>query len=95
MQKKSVKELKGLGTDIKATIHVGKEGLTESVVEEVKNQIKAHKLVKVKVLAPSVEIKKEIAKDLEERTGAALIEVRGNTILLCDARLLERKGAST
>jgi RNA-binding protein len=94
MQKKSVNDIKGLGTGIKASIHIGKDGLGDTVIDEVRKQIKVHKVVKIKVLAPSAELKEEIAKDLAERTGAALIEVRGNTILLCDARLLERKGAS-
>jgi RNA-binding protein len=95
MQKMTVKEIKGLGTGLKATIHIGKEGLTDRIVEEVKNQIKANKVVKIKVLAPSAEQKREIAQQLAERASAALVEVRGNTVLLGDARLLERKGAST
>jgi RNA-binding protein len=90
MQKKlSKKELKGKGTELKATMHVGKDGVTEGVVEELMNQLKTSKLVKVKVLASSADQKREIAEELALKTGAMLLEVRGNTILLCDKKYVE------
>lgn len=91
MQKRlSMKELKGKGTELKATMHIGKEGVTDGLVEELKNQIKVNKLIKIKVLASSAGMKKELAKELAQRAGVELIEVRGNTILVCDRRLIER-----
>jgi RNA-binding protein len=90
MQKKlSKKELKGKGTELKATMHVGKDGVTEGVVEELMNQLKTSKLVKVKVLASSADQKREMAEELALKTGAMLLEVRGNTILLCDKKYVE------
>jgi RNA-binding protein len=91
MEKKlTKKELKGKGNELKATMHIGKEGLTEGLVEELKNQIKANRLVKVKVLASSADAKREMAEDLAQKAGAELIEIRGNTILLCDRRIVEK-----
>jgi len=86
MQKLTKKELRGMGTELKASAHIGKDGLTQGLVEEVKSQIKAHKLVKIKVLASSVESKKELAVELAEKADVELIEIRGNTILVCDKR---------
>lgn len=88
-RKLSRKELKGKGTELMATMHVGKGGVSEGVVEELVNQLKANKLVKVKVLASSSEQKREMAEELAARSGAVLVEVRGNTILLCDRRYME------
>jgi RNA-binding protein len=91
MEKKlTKKELKGKGTELKATMHIGKEGLTEGLVEELKNQLKVNRIVKVKVLASSAVMKKEMAEDLAEKSGAELLEVRGNTILFCDRRILAK-----
>ena len=90
MERMTRKELKGKGTELKATMHVGKEGVTEGVVEELRNQIKSAKLVKVRVLASSAEMKKEMAEDLATRAQAELLEVRGNTILFCDRRILRK-----
>jgi RNA-binding protein len=95
METKSKKEIKGMGTELAPTIHIGKGGLTEGVVEEVKNQIKKNKLVKVRVLASSSQEKKDLARDLADRAGVSLIEVRGNTVLLCSEKLYVAKGDST
>lgn len=84
------KELKGKGTELKATMHVGKEGVSEGVVEELRNQLKSAKLVKVKVLASSADMKREMAEELAGKAGAELLEVRGNTLLLCDRRIVEK-----
>ncbi len=82
MEKKRIIELRGKAQSIKPTMHVGKEGVTESVIEELKAQIKRSRLVKVKVL-PSVEAdKRETARKLSESAGAELIEIRGNTVVL-------------
>jgi RNA-binding protein len=91
MEKKlTKKELKGKGNELKATMHIGKEGLTEGLVEELKNQLKSNRIVKVKVLASSADLKREMAKELAESAGACLVEVRGNTILFCDPRILAK-----
>jgi RNA-binding protein len=91
MEKKlTKKELKGKGNELKATMHIGKDGLTEGLVEELKNQLKSNRIVKVKVLASSADLKKEMAEELAERAGAGLVEVRGNTILFCDLRILAK-----
>jgi RNA-binding protein len=89
-----MRELKGEGMDLKPTVHVGKGGLTDSLVEEVKNQVKKNKLVKVRVLASSSQEKKELAEELATRTGVMLIEVRGSTILLCDEKVYAAKGGT-
>ena len=86
IEKFTKKELKGIGVGLKPTVHVGKDGLTENVVTELKNQIKINRVVKVKVLPSSVEKKREIAEELAKRSGTMLVEIRGSTILLCNPR---------
>lgn len=86
IEKFTRKELKGIGVGLKPTVHVGKEGLTENVVIELKNQIKINRAVKVKVLPSSADKKREIADELAERSETKLIEIRGSTILLCNPR---------
>lgn len=86
MDKKKKRELIGRGSDLKPTVHIGKEGLTEGVVEEVRAQVKRAKLIKVRLL-PNAEMKaQEVASQLAERSGTVLVDVRGFTILLCDVR---------
>ncbi len=73
-------EIKAEATSIESTLHVGKSGI-EPIVDELKNQLKNKKLVKVKFLRSAfIETgKKELAQKLADLTRSELIEVRGNT----------------
>ena len=84
MDTKKVVELRGQAARLEASTHVGKNGITPSLVEEVKRQLKDNKLVKVKLLKSAIEAvpREELGKELAERTGAELIEVKGNTVVL-------------
>ncbi|MEM0448611.1 MAG: YhbY family RNA-binding protein [Methanomassiliicoccales archaeon] len=89
IKKMSKNELKSKGTKLKSTVHIGKEGLSAAVVDEVGNQLRANKLVKIKILESSAEFKHAIAEELTIKTGAALLEIRGNTILICQKDILK------
>lgn len=66
---------------IPVTLHVGKNGITYSLIEELREQIRTKRVVKVKMLRSSGG-RKEVAAELAERTGAELVEVRGLTVIL-------------
>ncbi|MDW5562837.1 MAG: YhbY family RNA-binding protein [Methanomassiliicoccus sp.] len=89
--KKTKKELVKMGSEIDPTVHVGKEGLTEGIVEEVKVQLKRAKLIKVRVLPAADQNKDEVAEELAARTGAKVVETRGFTVLLSEASLFDDK----
>ena len=84
MDTKKILELRGMAARIEAVTHVGKNGVTPAILEEIKRQLKADKLVKVKVLKSALEAqpREEIAKQLAGGTGAELVEVKGNTVVL-------------
>ncbi len=88
MQKSKKRELVKRGSELKPTVHIGKEGLNEGVVEEIRKQIKDHGLVKVKILPAASLDKDEVAMELSIATGARVVETRGFTILLCDEKLI-------
>jgi RNA-binding protein len=84
MDTKKILELRGQAARMEASTHVGKNGVTPSLIEEVKRQLKDNKLVKVKLLKSAIEAmpREELAKELAEKTRAELIEVKGNTVVL-------------
>ena len=84
MDTKRILELRGQATKIEALTHVGKNGITPSLIEELKRQMKDNKLIKVKLLKSAVEAmpREELAKELAEKTNSELIEVKGNTVVL-------------
>jgi RNA-binding protein len=63
------------------TLHVGKNGVTPTTVEELSSQLKKRKLVKVRLLPSSAESAsaEDQVKALAEGTHSTLIETRGHT----------------
>ncbi len=68
---------------MKATIQVGKNGLNENVINEIKEQLKNKKIVKIKFLKNTDrENMKEKAEKLAQEIGGKVVEVRGFTITI-------------
>jgi len=67
------------------TVHVGKNGVHEATLAELDRQLKAHKLVKVRLLPAATEGgvgERQQADALAAGTGAEVIDVRGRTAVL-------------
>ena len=79
---KTLKEKKKIAHDLDATIRMGKSGVTQALIDEIKDQIKRKDAVKVKLLGTKREETKQIASELAERCSAEIIDVRGNTVVL-------------
>jgi RNA-binding protein len=66
---------------LRATIWIGKQGLTENILMEIRQQLKSRKMVKIRWLR-NIEIDPdEIARDI----GARVIDVRGRTMVLAES----------
>ncbi|MBC2699027.1 MAG: YhbY family RNA-binding protein [ANME-2 cluster archaeon] len=65
-------------------LNIGKNGVTDSLIEELLRQLKQNKLVKVKILKSALGDmdRKAIAEELAKRTGSQLIEIRGSSAVL-------------
>lgn len=68
--------------DLKPTIWVGKQGMSDTILDEIKNQIKVRKVIKVKWLS-SVEIDPE---SIATQSRTKLLQVRGRTMVLGEKR---------
>ena len=76
--------LKKESVDLTPLLSIGKNGITDSMVEELKKQLKVRKLVKVRIHKNSGETDdlKSAAAELCEKCNATLIDVRGRTVTL-------------
>ena len=63
------------------TINVGKTGLTDSVLEEIKRQLERHETLKVKFL-PSCDNRKKLVSTLADRIGAKKLRKVGFVVVL-------------
>jgi RNA-binding protein len=73
--------LKGLAHGLKPTAQMGKNGLTEAVVQTISRALDDHELIKVKFLSHKEE-REELSRLLAERTGSELVTVIGNIAIL-------------
>lgn len=74
--------LRSLAHELKPSLHVGKDGVTDAAAEAVRGLFVSRELLKVKVLATAPESADESAQDLARRVGAQLIQVIGRTAVL-------------
>jgi len=73
--------LKGLAHGLKPAVQMGKNGLTEAVVQTISRALDDHELMKVKFLSHKEE-REELSRTLAERTGSELVAVIGNIVIL-------------
>ena len=84
MEKEKLYKLKADASKIKPILNVGKNGITDSLIDEIKKQVKANRLIKIKMLKTSSQGEgiKITAQKLAEMTNTTLIEVKGSTVVL-------------
>lgn len=61
---------------------VGKGGVNENMVKQVSEALEARELFKISVLQNCEEDKNVVAEQLSEGTGADIVQIIGNTIVL-------------
>lgn len=75
------KHLRGLAHHLKPVVHVGRNGVTDPVLEEVEEALDYHELIKVKLVDPQGR-KKELAAELASRSGGTRVGLVGNIVTL-------------
>lgn len=76
--------LKSLAHHLKPVIRIGQDGVTAALIGEIRQQLLAHELIKLKWSSLSKEDgnKREQAQRLAARIGAHYVHVIGQTVLL-------------
>lgn len=75
------KHLRGLAHHLKPVVQVGRNGVTDSVLELISQALDAHELIKVKLAEPQGR-KKELAEEIAERAGGVQVGLVGNVVTL-------------
>lgn len=70
--------------ELKPVIRVGKNGVTENIINDVKMLVKKKKIVKIKVLRSALgsATMKDIANKIVEETNLRIIQLRGHSIVV-------------
>jgi len=73
--------------DLKPTVWIGKQGCTETMIDEIVEQLKKRKMIKVKWLQ-NIEIDPET---VASQAQARLVDVRGRTMVLEEKKRTGKK----
>lgn len=82
MNSKQRAYLKGLAQTIQPILNIGKSSLTPEFTESVAEALEARELIKISVLKNCLDVPREIAAMLGERTHSQVVQVIGRKIVL-------------
>ncbi|MHA1786021.1 MAG: YhbY family RNA-binding protein [Candidatus Helarchaeota archaeon] len=65
-------------------MNIGKNGITDQVILEIKTQLKLNRIIKIKFLKSILEIKKIqiLADEIIQKTKSKLVDLRGHNIII-------------
>ena len=75
-------KLRSMAMTIKPIYQIGKDGITDNLIEGLSLALDAHELIKVSVLKTVMDPIKQIAYDITSATNSELIQVIGRQIIL-------------
>jgi RNA-binding protein len=76
------KYLRGLAHGLNPVVHIGKKGLSDTLLESLEEALESHELIKIKFIDfKEKDQKREIISELEERTGGELVGLIGHTAI--------------
>ncbi len=80
----SIAALRDRARALEPVLRIGKNGLTGSVITEIRKQLKDKKLIKLKLLKPFLEgkDKKTVGREIAEKTGAMVVQQVGFVVVL-------------
>ncbi len=82
LSKKQIQTLKGLAHKLEPVVSIGKNGITESLLQQVEDNLKASELIKVKVHTDSREDLFDYSESVASKSKAFLVQVIGKMIVL-------------
>ncbi len=74
--------LRSKANNLKPYVHIGKEGLNDSVYNQIDEVLDDHELVKIRILDNSLENINEVAENVCDKMGAEVVQVIGNVFVI-------------
>lgn len=74
--------LKGIASTEDTILQIGKNGIVDTLVVQVRDALKAREIVKMKVLEGAMLSPAEAAQELAEKTKSEVVQVIGNKLVL-------------
>lgn len=75
-------QLRGLANSFETILQVGKSGVSENTVKQVRDALEARELIKLRTLETCPTTPRETAEEIAEKTGADVVQVIGSRFVL-------------
>ena len=75
-------KLRSLAMNIEPTTHIGKNGVGDTLLKQIDEQLDTRELIKIAVLRNADFSAKEIAEELAEKSKSEVVQVLGSKITL-------------
>ncbi|MCU5746412.1 ribosome assembly RNA-binding protein YhbY [Staphylococcus sp. SQ8-PEA] len=79
---KQKRYLRSLAHHIDPTFQIGKTGINENMVAQLKDILEKRELIKIHVLQNNLDDKNELAEQLSQATASEVVQVIGSMIIL-------------
>lgn len=79
---KQKRYLRAESNSIKSIFQVGKSGVTENMVEQIREALEKRELIKVSILQNCMDDKQTVAQEIANGTDAVVVQIIGNNIVL-------------
>lgn len=74
--------LRSEANDLDPVVHVGKDGVTDAVIEQLDEALEDHELLKIRILESTGRSTRSAAEELATATGADVVQVIGGIAVL-------------
>ncbi len=74
--------LRSLSNQIDSIFQVGKQGISDNLIKQINDALKARELIKIKVLENVEAPIKDIAEEISLQTDSIIVQIMGNKITL-------------
>ena len=82
MNKKFKSELKSKSMSMQAVMQIGKNSLSDDQIISIRQYLKKHELMKIKLLSTAIQNKQEIQEQILQTTNSLLINSIGGVIVV-------------
>ncbi len=79
---KQIRQLRSLANTLKASVIVGKSGVTKNVLTQIDDALEAHELIKISVLCDSGADAGVVGREIADAAHAELVQVIGKRVVL-------------
>ncbi len=78
---KQIRRLKSLAHHLEPVVYIGKQGITDSLIQAAARALADHELIKIKFIDFKDE-KRSLVEEVVSRTDAALVQIIGNVAVV-------------